>query len=200
MTKKVPNKLNNGYMLLILVFIVFSISIGLLVAVPLWQTQMKREMEEELIFRGNQFVEAIRLFQTKTPGTFPKNFEELIEEKCLRRMYKDPMTSSGEWNIIMPIQEGPTRPARPGRRRRSSDPGESGRSGAGGPQKVLIAPFSVLSSINNPQIIGVVSTSTANSIKIYKGQTSYDRWLFFYGQEGNKLPEIVIYGQEEETE
>lgn len=200
MTKNVRKKSNNGYILLILVFVIFSISIGLLVAMPLWQTQMKREMEEELIFRGNQFVEAIRLFQTKKPGTFPKNFEELIEEKCLRRMYKDPLTSSGEWNIILPIQEGPTRPARPGRRRRSLDPGESGRSEAGGPQKVLIVPFGVLSSIKNPQIIGVVSTSTANSIKIYKGQTSYNRWLFFYGQEGNKLPEIVIYGQEEETE
>lgn len=200
MIKSTNKNAKNGYMLLILVFVIFSISIGLLVAVPLWQTQVKREMEEELIFRGNQFVEAVRLFQTKNPGTFPKNFEELIEEKCLRRLYRDPMTANGEWNIIMPIQGGPTRPARPGRRRRSSDPSESGRNEAGGTQKVLIAPFSVLPYIKNPQIIGVVSTSTASSIKIYKGQTSYDRWLFFYGQEGNKLPEIVIYGQEEETE
>lgn len=190
----------NGYMLLILVFIVFSISIGLLVAVPLWQTQMKRELEEELIFRGNQFVEAIRLFQTKNPGTFPKDFDELIEEKCLRRMYKDPMTAAGEWNIILPVQEGPTGPARPRRRRRSPEPDQSGRSESSGPQKVIIAPFSALSAINNPQIIGVVSSSKANSIKIYNGQTSYDRWLFFYGQEGNKLPEIVIYGQEAEDE
>ena len=195
-------------MLLILVFVVFSISIGLLVAVPLWQTQVKREMEEELIFRGNQYVEAIRLFQTKKPGTFPKDFEELIEEKCLRRLYKDPMTASGEWNIILPIQEGPSSPAISRRRRRSpesrqirgTEPEESGRSEAAGPQKVLIAPFSVLSSIKNPQIIGVVSTSTAKSIKIFNGQSSYDRWLFFYGQEGNKLPQIVIYGQNEEDE
>lgn len=115
-------------------------------------------------------------------------------------MFKDPMTPAGEWNIILPIQEGPMGPERPRRRRRAQEPDQSGRSESSGPQKVLIAPFSALSAIKNPQIIGVVSASNANSIKIYNGQTSYDRWLFFYGQEGNKLPEIVIYGQEAEDE
>jgi len=194
-------RLKSGYMLLILVFIVFLISIGLMIAVPVWQTQMKRELEEELIFRGNQFVEAIRIFQTKKPGTFPKNFEELIEEKCLRRMYKDPMTASGEWNIILPVQEDPTRPSRR-RRQLYSNPEEMRRakSEAGGIQKVIIAPFSALSSIDNPQIIGVVSSSTAKSMKTYNNQTSYNKWLFFYGQDGKNLPKIVMYGQEEKEE
>lgn len=187
-------------MLLILVFIVFLISIGLMVAVPVWQTQVKREMEEELIFRGNQFVEAIRVFQTKKPGTFPKNFEELIEEKCLRRLYKDPMTANGEWNIIMSVQEGPTGPVRRRRRQQTANRREGGSGEGGGVQKVLIAPFSVLSSIKNPQIIGVVSSSTSNSIKIYNDQTSYDKWLFYYGYDEKKLPEIIMYGQEEEEE
>lgn len=208
MKKNTKKNLKSGYMLLILVFIVFLISIGLMIAVPVWQTQIKREREEELIFRGKQFVEAIRIFQTKNPGTFPKSFDELIEEKCLRRLYKDPMTASGEWNIILPIQEGPSRSARPRNRQRSAgpegndraEPGGRERGEEGGFQKVLIAPFSALSSIGNPQIIGVVSSSTAVSIKIYNNQTSYDKWLFYYGQDEKKVPEIVIYGQEQEKE
>ena len=47
----------------------------------------------------------------------------------------------------------------------------------------------------NAQIIGVVSASTQTSIKIYNDQESYDRWLFFYGQDPAKMPEIVYYGQ-----
>jgi len=208
MEKNTKNNLKSGYMLLILVFFVFLISIGLMIAVPVWQTQIKREMEEELIFRGNQFVEAIRIFQTKTPGSFPESFDELIEEKCLRRLYKDPMTASGEWNIILPIQEGPSRPVRPRDRRRSAvqegieraEPEEGGRGEEGGIQKVLIAPFSALSSIDNPQIIGVVSSSADRSIKIYNNQTSYNKWLFYYGGDDKNLPNIVMYGQEQEKE
>ena len=154
-------------------------SIGLLVAVPVWETQIQREKEEELIFRGKQYVEAIRLFQTKNPGSFPKTFDELVEEKCIRKLYTDPMTEDGEWNIILPFS------------------GISTKKG-GSLQKVLVAPLGVLSSIQNPQIIGVVSSSTRASIKIYLEQETYDRWLFFYGQDPDRFPEIVLYGEDEQ--
>lgn len=168
-----------GYILIILLIAITVLSIGLLVAIPVWQTQIQREKEEELIFRGKQYVEAIRVYQMKHPGSFPKNLEELVEEKCLRKLYKDPMTEHGEWNIILPYRRGV-----PGKKVKS-------------PQKILIAPFSALSSIQNPQIIGVVSSSTEKSIKIYLDQESYDRWLFYYGQDPKKLPEISYYGQAE---
>ena len=106
------NRRRKGYTLLILVFAVSIVSIGLIVAVPVWQTQIQREKEEELIFRGNQYVEAVRLYQLKKPGTFPSTLEELVEEKCLRRLFKDPMTTHGEWNIILPYQRGAVCPAR----------------------------------------------------------------------------------------
>ncbi|MCK4759668.1 MAG: type II secretion system protein, partial [Candidatus Aminicenantes bacterium] len=81
-----------GYVLIILLIAIFVMSIGLLVAIPVWETQIQREKEEELIFRGKQYVEAIRLFQTKYPGSFPKSFDELVEEKCIRKLFPDPMT------------------------------------------------------------------------------------------------------------
>jgi type II secretory pathway pseudopilin PulG len=169
----------NGYTLIILLFALFVMSIGLLVAVPVWETQIQREKEEELIFRGKQYVEAIRLFQTKNPGSFPKTFDELVEEKCIRKLFTDPMTEDGEWNIILPYT------------------GISTKKG-GSVQKILVAPLSVLPSIQNPQIIGVVSSSTKASIKIYLEQETYDRWLFFYGQDPDSFPEIVYYGEDEQ--
>ena len=33
------------------------------VALPVWRHDMQREKEEELVFRGQQYVRAIRLFQ-----------------------------------------------------------------------------------------------------------------------------------------
>jgi len=170
-----------GYALIILMIAISVLSIGLLVAIPVWQTQIQREKEEELIFRGKQYVEAIRKYQIKYPGSFPKNLDELLEEKCLRQLFKDPMTEHEEWNIIL-LYRGRIR----ARRKKFKSP-----------QKILVAPLKALSSIDNPIIIGVVSSSTKKSIKIYLNQETYDKWLFFYGQDPEKMPEIISYGQEE---
>ncbi len=194
-------KKTSGYTILLLMFMVFVMSIGLMIAVPVWQTQIQREKEEELIFRGKQYVEAIRLFQRKNPGAFPKDFEELIEEKCLRKLFEDPMSADGKWNLIL-LTQGPTsQRSRQSRRtsRRSQPRGQASparrQMSAFSVQTVLIAPTAALSRIDNPQIIGVVSSSTQESIKIYYDQKSYDKWLFFYGQDPSKMPEIVYYGQ-----
>lgn len=169
---------NKGYTLIILMISVAVMSIGLLVAIPVLKTQLQREKEEELIFRGKQYIEAIRLFQIKYPGRFPKTLEQLLEEKCVRKLYEDPMTKDDEWNVIL-HHEGIS-----SKKKRAA-------------QKILIAPQRALPSIDNPQILGVVSSSTQESIKIYNDQTAYDKWLFYYGQDPKKMPEIIYYGQTE---
>lgn len=191
---------NKGYTLLVLLFAVSVITIGLLVAVPVWQTQIQREKEEELIFRGKQYVEAIRLYQTKKPGQFPSTLEELVEEKCLRRLYKDPMTSHGEWNIILPFQRGATRRTRRPDQRQRGRQQRAGEADAANQsfQKIYIVPFRVLSSVPNPAVIGVVSSSPKKAFKIYLNQSAYDKWLFMHGLDPKSTPEIVYYGQEEE--
>jgi len=168
---------SKGYTLLILLFAIFIMGLGLMLAVPVLQTQIQREKEEELIFRGKQYVEAVRLFQIKNPGAFPKTLEDLQKEKCIRQLYKDPMTDDGEWNIIL--------------QHTSISP----RKAAASAQKVLIASSSKLSSIDNPRILGVVSSSPKKSIKIYFGQQTYNKWLFYYGQDPNKMPEVIYYGE-----
>jgi len=165
-------------MLIILLFAVFLITVGLMIAMPVWQTQIQRENEEELIFRGNQYVEAVRLFVQQNPGQYPDNLDSLIEERFLRRLYKDPMTDHGEWNLILHYGAITAR-------RESA------------PNKILIVPLQTLTSVDNPQVLGVVSSSTKTSIKIYQDQTSYDKWLFFYGQDPSKMPDIVYFGEED---
>jgi hypothetical protein len=158
-----------------LMMAVFVISLGLLVAVPIWQTELQREKEEELIFRGKQYVEAVRIYVQKNPGRFPASLKELLDKKCIRKLFRDPLGPGGEWNIILAAGQ----PA----------------AGRGAAQEVMIAPERVLPAIKNPQVLGVVSSSTNRSVKIYNDQESHDKWLFFFGQDPKKPPKVVYYGE-----
>lgn len=185
--------------MIMLLFVVTAMGIGLLVAVPVWQTQIQREKEEELIFRGKQYVEAVRIYQIKKPGTFPRTLEELVEEKCLRRLFRDPMSPDGKWNVILLPEGGVQMDIM--RRRQEETPARASAGSrqtqgqAFSAQSILVAPESALSSVRNARILGVVSSSTLRSFRIYSDQESYDKWLFFYGQDPGNLPEIVYYGQ-----
>lgn len=156
---------------------VFVIALGFLVALPVWQTELQREKEEELIFRGNQYAEAVRLYVQKNPGRYPASLKELLDKKCIRKLYKDPFDLEGQWNVIL-----------------ASAQAVAGRQSA---QEVLIAPEKALPAIKNAQVLGVVSTSMNRSVKIYNDQESHDKWLFFYGQDPKKPPKVRYYGEKE---
>jgi type II secretory pathway pseudopilin PulG len=168
-----------GYVLIILMMAVFVLALALTVAVPVLETELRREKEEELIFRGRQYVEAVRLFQAKNPGRFPASLKELLDKGFLRKLYPDPMTASGEWDIVL-------------------DPGGQAGAEAGETQQVLVAPLSALGSLQNPTVLGVVSSSTRASIRLYEDQDRYDKWLFYYGHDPGKQPKIMHLGGEEE--
>ena len=59
---------------------------------PAWKTLVQREREEELVFRGEQYARAVGLFQRKFAGAFPPSVDVLVQQKFLRRAYKDPVT------------------------------------------------------------------------------------------------------------
>ncbi|HEK85945.1 MAG TPA: type II secretion system protein [Candidatus Aminicenantes bacterium] len=176
-----------GYILILLLISVFCLALSLVVAVPVLETQIKRQKEEELIFRGKQYVEAIRLYQQKKPGSFPSSLEELKKEKCLRKLYPDPMSPSGHWNLLLI----PPATAVPASAARTSPKTE-------GTEKLLVVPEENLKGINNPQIVGVVSSSPEKSVKIYNGEEYYNRWLFYYGQTPDKKPELIYSSEQKE--
>jgi type II secretory pathway pseudopilin PulG len=174
-----------GYTFLIVLIMMTILAIGLLVAVPVWKTQMQREAEEELIFRGRQYVEAVRLFQAKNPGAFPKSIEELVKGRFLRRAYRDPMMADGRWDfILMPGTASSSRVA-------AARGGSEGGAPAGPTAQVFVVGQGSLSSISGARILGVVSRSPRTSLRLYQDADTYDAWLFYYGQDSAAHPEIV---------
>ena len=93
-----------GYALLAVVFFAGVMILAASVAAPVLLTQGKREKEEEMIWRGEQHVRAIKLYFRKY-GKFPKAVEDLTEAKngihFLRKKFKDPMNKAdGAWRFI----------------------------------------------------------------------------------------------------
>jgi type II secretory pathway pseudopilin PulG len=169
-----------GATLIILLVIMTVMAIGLMAAVPLWRTQVQREKEEELIFRGRQVIEAVRLYLARHPGRYPSSLEELHEKRCLRRLYEDPMTPSGEWDLILL-------------------PGAAGPGAAGGGGRLLVVPQGRLASVQAPRLVGVASSSTAKSFRVYNQAASYDEWLFYHGQDPKQKPQVIrLVGSGEE--
>jgi type II secretory pathway pseudopilin PulG len=178
MTENPKSKIQNpksqeaGYTLVVFVMIVAVMAILMAVAVEIVSFQAQREREAELIFRGQQYVEAIRLYKQKY-GRNPMRMKELWEAnpRVLRQKWKDPITDSEEWDLIFLGQEGGG-PTVPGGRARGPRPTptrtpifERERAGGDGGEKV-------------GPIIGVRSFSTDPSIKIYEGRTTYAEWKF----------------------
>ena len=166
-----------GYTLVMVVMIVAIVAIMMGVAVQTVSFQMQREREAELIFRGKQYVEGIRLYRQKY-GRYPMRMKELWEAdpRVLRRKWTDPITGSEEWGVVFLGQEGqqvgaPGGPTAPGQSRPRSTPtrtpvfGDRGLGGRG--EKV-------------GPIIGVHSLSSDASIKVYEGRTQYNEWKFVF--------------------
>jgi hypothetical protein len=73
-------------------------------------TQARRAREEETVWRGKQYVRAIRLYYHKT-GRYPQTLDDLTkglpELHFLRQAYKNPMDpSEGAWRFIYVNQAG----------------------------------------------------------------------------------------------
>lgn len=154
---------------------VMAVLLGALL--PQWTTLATREKEQELVFRGNQYARAIGLFQRKFANAAPPTLDVLVEQRFLRKKYKDPMTN-GDFQPIYASQapQGGNAPAanRPGQQAtaRPSSPGQqtpqpgSGNAGA----------------TSGVGIIGVSSKSTETSLKLYNGRDKYSEWAFVYVQ------------------
>ena len=83
-----------GFSLAALIFIATAVSILLSAAYPAYQMQAKRQTEEELIFRGEEYARAIQKFYRKF-GVYPPSIDALVQTnglRFLRRVYKDPIT------------------------------------------------------------------------------------------------------------
>jgi type II secretory pathway pseudopilin PulG len=193
-----------GYILLGVVIIVVIMGIFMGLAVPVWQHVMKREREEELLWRGRQYVRAIELYQTKYPGAFPPSIDVLVEQKFLRKAYPDPMVEDGEWKILRQLSPEIRQMMNPAARGRGEE-GEGRRGRGPGLSPSQSQSSSQRSSRTRSStsrvgagsgeqglggIVGVMSRSEEESIRIIDGKDNYSEWLFVYMQEarGTRRP------------
>jgi hypothetical protein len=98
----VPDQLSRGYGMMIMMIAVTALTIGLLVELPSVSQEARRDREEELVFRGNQYARAIYLFQQHF-NRYPNSVKELIHTdnlSFLRKPWPDPMTPGGKWRFV----------------------------------------------------------------------------------------------------
>src|SRR5881227_2321661 len=82
-----------GYAMAALLVAMSIMAIMMTVVMPVWKHTARREKEEELVFRGKQYVHAIGLFQRKFANAYPPNIDVLVEQRFLRKKFKDPITN-----------------------------------------------------------------------------------------------------------
>jgi type II secretory pathway pseudopilin PulG len=184
-----------GYNMVMLIVAITVLNIMVAAMLPLMSTQIQREKEEELVFRGFQYAEAIRIYFARYQQ-YPVKLEQLLEAKprSIRQLWKDPMTKNGKWGLIFQNQGVPLNPQQPGlapqtppptdgkpttkpkpggeEKPEELPPGDEGSSGGGlsTPQKgdvVAVGP-----------IVGVYSLSPKKSHLIFYGHEHYNEWRF----------------------
>jgi type II secretory pathway pseudopilin PulG len=150
------------------------------VALPVWRHDAQREKEEELIFRGQQYVRAIRLFNTKT-NALPVRVDDLVQQRFLRKRYKDPITNQDfEWiSAANPNPGGVQGSTLPGGRgtpttMSGGPPASTGKLGANSGTN------SGFGDSVPGGMLGVRSKSKDESIRLFLNRNHYNEWMFIY--------------------
>jgi hypothetical protein len=162
-----PKLSKSGYALLAAIIAVNLFAILILKARDMWETVMQRDLEQELLFRANQYMTAIEFYRKKNANIPLKNLDELVEKKFLRKLYPDPMTEDGVWNLVM-------------------------RDGRAGKKGLLIVPEEMLEQyIGKAMIVGVCSNSPDEGFLEYRKKKRYNEWAVYAGQQIEKeMPEL----------
>jgi type II secretory pathway pseudopilin PulG len=194
-----PSKSSSGYAMVALLVAMSVMAVMLSVALPTWSHLVRREQEEELIFRGQQYARAINQYQRKYANQSPANLDVLIEQRFLRKKFKDPLSPNkdGEFQMLYfqtgtgPQGSGPQGPGGTSRGTGGIGTGGIGGTGSGpgspprgtgpgatGGPSGSIGPSPGLGGGRGGPIVGVVSKNTGQSIRLYNGKNRYNEWQF----------------------
>src|SRR5215212_6760275 len=102
-----------GYAMAALLVAMSVAAILMTAPMPVWKQLVQREKEEELVFRGQQYVHAISLYGRKFANTQPPSVDVLVTQKFLRKKYKDPITRD-DFQLVLATQAAAAAPGRGG--------------------------------------------------------------------------------------
>lgn len=98
-----------GSALILVLVLVVVLGLAAGIAGQSWQSLMQRAREAELLWRGQQYRQAIGSYYQVRPGVgkiYPASLKELVKDprfphtvRHLRRLYDDPMTK-GDWEPV----------------------------------------------------------------------------------------------------
>lgn len=105
-----------GYSYFGLLFAVALIGLALTGTSLVVRVQQQRQQERQLLFIGQQYLDAIGSYYQATPGPakqFPRRMQDLLRDprsarvtRHLRQPWPDPMTASGSWQLLRTPQGG----------------------------------------------------------------------------------------------
>ncbi len=101
---------SGGYTFPLMLVILTAIAFGTARLELTQSYRVKRDKEEELLFRGLAYMKAIQAFHAAeaTEKRYPRKLEELISDprapgrRFIRQLYKDPMTGGDFHSILAP--------------------------------------------------------------------------------------------------
>ena len=169
-----PRQGEAGFNLVILMMAVTVMMILIAAALPAWSNAVRRDKEEELIFRGLQYAEAMRVFQQRF-GTLPSRLDDLVKThpRSIRQLFPDPMTGKVDWVLV--------RGNAPADMQGGQAPGgevgvDDGREPEEGDEPE--APGGLDGTVGMGPIRGVRSRSSERALKTFLDKDRYDQWLF----------------------
>jgi type II secretory pathway pseudopilin PulG len=171
---------DSGFTLVAVMIGIAILTILIAGVAPSVGTVMKRDREQELIFRGKQYARAIALFQRRY-GRYPNELKELYANRprTIRKLWKDPFCNCDFYALIQGMPDalpgGPTGLASttPTPSLFSAPPTRNPTAGPFGPgsgETKTIGP-----------IVGVRSTVHKEALAEWRGQKYYDQWRFIVG-------------------
>jgi type II secretory pathway pseudopilin PulG len=147
-------------------------------ALPAYHTMAQREKEAELVFRGEQIARAIGLYQRRVANAPVPSLDFLVENRYLRKKYKDPITNDdfepltsgaggapGGVGALVQQLQGQLQQAQG----RAGGAAQGGRGGAAtqGRGGAVVGGR-----------VGVTSKSPLKSLRLYNERDTYNQWIF----------------------
>ena len=172
-----------GYLMVALLVAMSIMAIMMSAALPAWHTMARREKEAELVFRGEQYARAIGLYQRKVANAQVPSIDFLVEQRYLRKRYKDPITNDD----FQPLGAGSGLPGQT--QQGSTSLLARGAASASGTQGGRVTSVTAIAGSTGSAvvggIVGVTSKSEDRSLRLYNGRDTYNQWVFMPVARGN---------------